>query len=959
MACNLTYILSITGDCTNNDLGAFSLDINGSAPDYTIQWINPSSLGTIALGPGVTGYTLTDLSASTYTFNLIDSCEPNTVLPVNVYISSGTCVSVTGIEHTFCGGNNGIITATTQNYYGTQTFELYDSVYGYITSGSSFDGQYVFNGLSASTYYVIANDGGGCTGQTESVIIYSSATVDFTLFVVNDAGCAVNSGKIFVSGLTGNPPYTYLWSNGQTTSSISGLTTGFYNVTVTDSSGCEVNKSTYVAKVPPIGIASVLTTDPSCYTSDGEFTVFITGGTAPYNFSASTLGNNFTFDDEYTFTNVSSGSYNILVTDSALCNASTTITLNTPGGFSVVSTSYSPSVCGNSGFINVTLNGGSPPYVYTLTKSGGSVITQTTNSLSWSFINLGFGEYTLSITDDGPCDFTETITIENNSTFTLGYTVTGTTCGSDNGSIQVQVSGVSPTYTYVLDESEISISPLSSITYTNLTSGYHTVQVTDEDDCTQTLTILVDSSTGVDFIMTSTDSTIGNNGTINTYVTSGEPPFTLEWSSNVNGQTGFTLNSLSAGTYTLKITDDNGCIKIRSVIVDGNTVQESYQIYSVCDSDLTNSGMLLTKGPKQMLLEGFYDLNTGNTNCVLNESIFEAVVTISGVTKTDSFYTGNTLTEYPTIEEWTNVIEEIIMTYDGISGVTFNISKNLMTITTDCESEVSFNDAGVVINMKIYYDISCQSCTGCYTPEFIPISCEITEEYCETTETKVIYPTKWDIFGADYLNDLDIIPSRCTELPNYIDCNITEIVEDEFQTKLQQFKNYQAAYQITLSEGKVSEANDIPVVLPPSRFSGDSFYNGPDNVGWYQMNVIQGCSCKKIFEAEGLFGPEYDFDIVYLTEVQSYGDLPLSSTFGTYCWVIDNGEFYVWDPTSNTWVWDGTPIPGYPDYEFCAITQRQQRNSYLLALNQLMLAWRPFTWTSFHIPLYQIFKYKM
>jgi len=299
MSCPLSYSLNITGDCSNINVGTFELSILGTAPDYTIQWISPASYGTIALGPGVTTYSESGLSAATYTFNIIDSCEPNTVVPVNVYISSGTCVSIESFEDTLCGENNGSLSAVTSGYYGTATFSLYDSVYGFIMSASTAGNSYQFTNLSASTYYVIANDGGGCTGQSESVIIKDSSTIDFGFYVVNDAGCAVNSGKIFITGLTGNPPYTYLWSNGQTTSSISGLTAGFYNVTVTDSTGCAVNKVTSVSEVPSVGIASILTTDPSCYSSDGEITVIVTGGTSPYNFSASTLGNYFTFDTEY------------------------------------------------------------------------------------------------------------------------------------------------------------------------------------------------------------------------------------------------------------------------------------------------------------------------------------------------------------------------------------------------------------------------------------------------------------------------------------------------------------------------------------------------------------------------------------------------------------------------------------------------------------------------------------
>ena len=711
MACNLSYTLSVTGDCSNTDSGSFEVLIFGEAPDYSIQWIDPVSFGTISLDPGVTGYSLSNLSAGTYTFDLIDSCLPiNTIQTINVYVSSGTCVSVTDFKNTLCGENNGSITATTSNLFGVGSFYLYDTLNGYITSATSITNTVQFNGLSASTYYVIANDGAGCDGSSDTIIIQPSNTVDFDLYVVNDAGCAVNSGKIFVTGLTGTPPYTYLWSNGQTTSSITGLTTGSYFVTVTDNTNCSVTKTTLVSQVPPLGIASILTTDPSCYSSDGEITVYVTGGTAPYNYSASTIGNHFSFDTDYTFTNVSSGNYNILVTDSGLCNATGSITLNTPGGFTVTSFTYSPYVCGNSGYVNISLFGGSPDYIYTLSKVGGDTIVQTLPSATWTFPDLSFGDYTLSITDNGPCEYTKSFTIENENTFTLTSNITGTTCGNQDGVFEVNVSGGSSAYKYVLDGTETDVSSFSSNTFSNLSSGMHSVVVTDNDGCSQTITGIVGESSGVDFLLTSTDSTVGNNGTITALITSGEPPFTLTWSSNVNGQTQSAITNLSAGTYTLKIVDSNECEKIRTVSIGGNVEISSYQVYSVCDSDLSNYGELLLKGPKQMLLEGYYELTSTDTNCILNEAIFVASVTVSGVTTTEEFFTGTTLNEYPTTEEWDDVIETLLLGYDGISSVTFNVDKNKMTITTDCNSEVSLDDADVVINMVINYDISCVSC---------------------------------------------------------------------------------------------------------------------------------------------------------------------------------------------------------------------------------------------------------
>ena len=72
MSCFLSYTSSITGDCSNTNSGSFTIGILGDAPDYTIQWFSPTT-GTTFLGAGVTAYTQTNLSAGTYSFNIIDN----------------------------------------------------------------------------------------------------------------------------------------------------------------------------------------------------------------------------------------------------------------------------------------------------------------------------------------------------------------------------------------------------------------------------------------------------------------------------------------------------------------------------------------------------------------------------------------------------------------------------------------------------------------------------------------------------------------------------------------------------------------------------------------------------------------------------------------------------------------------------------------------------------------------
>ena len=712
MSCFLDVIVnSITGDCSNTSSGAFDISINGSAPDFTISWIDPS-FGTIPLS-GATGYTINGLSGGSYVFNVIDSCSGgSTTFPVSVYISTGTCVTLTGVQNTTCNLNNGSITADTTNYYNSPSFSLYEISSGFITSGQSFNNEFIFDSLSAGTYYVIADDGGGCTGKTESCIVKSSSTLDFGVYVINDAGCAVDSGAIYVTGQTGVPPYTYLWSNGQTTPSITGLTPGNYNIVVTDSAGCSNSLGVVVNEVPPIGLGTFTVTNPSCYSSDGSVTVVTTGGTAPFYYSGSNGTVTITFASSYTFTGIAAGNFSVSVTDAGLCNFVASTVLLTPNSFTNVSVSTTNSLCNNNtGIISVSLFGGSPPYSYTLIDFTGNSATTVTNATNINFNALESGTYTLQITDGGPCVFTQSVTINNTILYTLSSVVSGTTCGQNNGVVTLNISsGGTPPYIYQMDGVLVNTN-LSGYTFSGLTPGNYTASVIDANLCQQFLPILIPTTSSVNFILNPTSPLFGNDGAIETFILDGEPPFNLTWSSNVpSGQTGLTITGLTAGTYNLSVTDDNGCTQIRSITLFGYNLITSYQVLNICDDNFVNSGQLIKKGLQQMYLEGFHDLTSGDTNCLLSAATFVCEVSVNGVTNSIGFYNSSSLNDFPSDSVYFNVVDILLSLYPELENVTIDVSTGEILISSLCNPSISMIDATITISVIILYDINCVSC---------------------------------------------------------------------------------------------------------------------------------------------------------------------------------------------------------------------------------------------------------
>jgi len=720
MACSLSYVLtSLSGDCTNSNLGGFSIDITGTAPDYSIQWVNPA-LGTIVLGAGVTGYTATTLSAGTYSFNILDSCLPTmTSLPVNINISSGTCASIVGISNTTCNNNNGSLTGQTANLYGISTFSLYETTTGFITSGLSFTNNYIFNDLSPGIYYVNADDGGGCSGQSETTIIQPSTNITWGFYTVMDSGCGnVDSGKIYVTGLTGNPPFTYLWSNGETTDFITGLTAGVYSVVITDSLGCTQSQSATVTEVDPLGFGEFSVIPPTCFNSDGQVTLVITGGTGPYYYSASTGVVAVSFSSSQTFYNIGGGPFAVEVTDAALCKITPTTTIIPPNGFNIVSITTTNSNCGNrDGKINIEVSGGAVPFTYTLTDSLGNSIIDPTNFRSWAFPNLASGTYTLTISDNGGCTYVSSpISINNVPLFTFTADTTGTTCNLNNGYVAITVSGGTPPYTYTVggEFSYESIqTPLSAYTFNNLYYGDYSLEITESTPgviCKQTGGFEIETSNNVDFMLSGTNANNGNDGTVSAYITNGIPPFTLLWSNNVNGQTGYYLSNLSAGTYSLQVTDSEGCVKNREVTIDGFDSISSFQTFNICDSEFENIGELVKKGPKQMLNEGYYDLTSGYTNCILNQAVFNIVATIGVITNISQFYVSTALNDFPTDNEYFDALVALLKTFDQVAQVNIDPLNNGIQVIAKCEEQYLVA-TDVTVDMFIEYNISCQYCS--------------------------------------------------------------------------------------------------------------------------------------------------------------------------------------------------------------------------------------------------------
>jgi hypothetical protein len=704
------YTILVTGDCQSNYGGSISILPFGGTPPYTVEWVDPNlGTNTITTEPSIR----TGLSSQAYAVRINDSTLPvNLEFYVNIPVSNGVCVVIDDSAGTTCGLNNGSITGSSSTNYSSASFYLYSGNGQFITSAITNTNNVVFGSLTAGTYNVGVLDLGGCSGLSETIVIEDSSEFDFDFYVVPNSSCGGDSiGKLYVTGETGPSPYTYLWSNAETTSFITGLTQGSYSVTVTNSLGCSVTKNAIVGVVNPVGFGNFVVTQPTCFSNNGVVVMTITGGTAPFYYSASTGYFEISYSSTFTISGLTAGQLSVKVTDSGFCTFTETTEILTPNGISSVSITGTNSSCSQTnGAILVSLQGGTTPYTYTLVyPTGDSSVVATLNSTN-QFINLTAGTYSVFVEDSSGCSYTDEITIMTEDKFTISAQVTGSTCGLNNATVQVikTTGGTSP-YDYRLDTtSQIIDTTQSAVTFTNVSQGFHTVSVVDADGCTQSSNFYINYSEPISYSLYSTSCGTGSDGSITAFISSGVPPFTFNWSTNVpNNPQSITATGLTAGTYSLTVVDSTGCSLKRTTEIICSQSFVSYQLYVMGNEEFqlksgTKCGLL------QMLNEGFVDLTTGNDGCVLNSAVFFAKVSVdpTGTTYTNTFYTATTLNQAPSDNLWYNTIKALLLSVPGIQQVTIDTLNNQITIQTTVGGPL--NNQIITVDVLIDYDIMCR-----------------------------------------------------------------------------------------------------------------------------------------------------------------------------------------------------------------------------------------------------------
>ncbi len=511
--------------CNGESTATVTLSVTGGTTPYTYAWSN-----------GATSQNLADLAAGTYTVTVTDANACTATKSFTVTEADALTASATAQDVRCFLGSDGSVNLTVGGGV---------SPYTYLWSNNATTRN--LTALRVGTYTVTVTDANGCTITASAVV---GQPGPLTLGgVPSPVKCFGGStGAINLSATGGVAPYTYVWSNGETTEDISNLTAGMYNVTVTDAQNCVATVGVNVLQPAVITLSFVGVDVTTNGGTDGSIDLSVVGGTSPFTY---TWSNGATTQD---LNNIAAGNYCVTVTDVNGCTATGCETITEPActGFNatVVSTNVNCNG-GNNGTATLTVNGGAAPFTYAW--SNGAATKDLTG--------LAAGTYTVTVTDAVSCQTVENVTITEPATLTAMAMGTNPSCsGQVSGSVTLTVTGGTSPYTYSWSNQA------TTQDLTGLVSGTYTVTVTDANGCTATssATIAIPTAISIVPVATPVRCFLGSDGGVSITATGGTAPYTYAWSNNATTRN---ITALRAGSYTVTVTDANGCTATSTSVV--------------------------------------------------------------------------------------------------------------------------------------------------------------------------------------------------------------------------------------------------------------------------------------------------------------------------------------------------------------------------------------------------------
>ncbi len=545
--------------CAGDSSGSIDLAVSGGKSPYTFSWSDGSSQQSPQnLPAGTFTVTITDGNGCTFS-NAFSISEPAPVVVTLFAQSNVTC----------SGGTDGWASVTVSGG---------EAPYSYFWSDPFAQTNALASNLPAGVMTCLVFDNKGCLGFVDITITEPDQLSD-SVAVNNQVTCSGgNDGSATVILSGGTAPYSFAWSDGETSQTNSALSAGGHSVSVSDANGCSSNGLEIEITEPDmLVLAFTGVTDPACTgSSDGSVSASISGGIPPYNYGWSAGGSG------ESASNLSAGTYSLTVTDSSGCTISANVTLTDPPVLFASASQVAGVSCftWENGVASISVSGGNPPYVYFWDNY------EQGDTAYW----LARGNHSVTVYDLS-CSVTASVVIGGVDELvgTINVSQHVSCYGASDGSATVSVTGGQAPYSYYWS-TEDSVS-----TTNNAPAGLLQSWIIDDNGCVDSTGAVINQPTVIEANASGTPSCLDSSGTAQVNPSGGNDPYSILWS---NGATSNSLVDLVGGEYTVSITDSSGCVRMDTVIVEDTCACPQVQALWH-DKVTTNSARLLWTGLPQ------------------------------------------------------------------------------------------------------------------------------------------------------------------------------------------------------------------------------------------------------------------------------------------------------------------------------------------------------------------------
>lgn len=535
---NFTGVITATNvniSCFGLANGTGSVNVTGGATPYSYLWNSvPSQTSAVANGLGV----------GTYSVRITDAIGCRSSATITITQPTPLNASTSFTNPTCNGISNGTVAISVSGGTSPYTYSW----------GTTPGTNSVVANLPAGTYTSTVTDARGCV-LTRTIALVQPPPLSITFSVSNVSCFGGNNAGITTTVTGGTGAYTYSWSPaGGTGSFISGMPAGTYSLIVRDVNNCSIASSTTITQPTLLQVTTTATMETCSYSNNGQIQAVASGGTPTYTYSWQPGSLNGA-----TISNLSAGMYTLTLTDNKGCQTNTLVTITEPAVLtgSVVNSTNISCFGGNNGMIVINATGGTPAYTYTW---------QPNVSVGNSATGLTSGTYSITIRDNRTCT-TQVVHTLTQPTAPLSITANSSSVscnGGTNGSVSSIATGGTAPYTYLWSPIGINGQNVS-----NIGAGNYSILLTDANGCTATNTTIINQPPAIGLTLNAQNSTCTQaNGQATVSVSGGLPPYNYQWSPI--GGINPIATGLPAGSYSVTVTDGNGCVVVGSTLINDN-----------------------------------------------------------------------------------------------------------------------------------------------------------------------------------------------------------------------------------------------------------------------------------------------------------------------------------------------------------------------------------------------------